>query len=47
MDKRDTAELPSPAATREHVPAVDQGWLDCALEDTFPASDPVASNLFD
>jgi hypothetical protein len=47
MDKRDITERPSPATPRERASAVAESWLDCALEDTFPASDPIASNLFD
>jgi hypothetical protein len=42
MDRREAAER-NAAATR----AADDLRLDHALEDSFPASDPVASNLFD
>jgi hypothetical protein len=26
--------------------AADEAWLDCALEDSFPASDPISSNRY-
>ena len=40
------------AAMAEAEPAAvsetndDDAWLDCALEDSFPASDPIASNRY-
>jgi hypothetical protein len=43
MDERETAThaLPEPAE------AIGDSWLDRALEDSFPASDPIAAHLFD
>jgi hypothetical protein len=47
MDRRDPAQRNAAAAPCVRMEAADDLWLDRALEDSFPASDPVASNLFD
>lgn len=39
-DRNSTVELRDPAEP------VEDGWLDRALEDSFPASDPIARHVF-
>ena len=45
MENREYAVEPATAPARSLDASQDE-WLDRALEDTFPASDPIASNLY-
>jgi hypothetical protein len=45
MDNREYAVEPATALVRSLDASPDE-WLDRALEDTFPASDPIASNQY-
>jgi hypothetical protein len=47
MDKRKTADQAAAASSRDPAETARDSWLDRALEDSFPASDPLASHLFD
>jgi hypothetical protein len=48
MDMEDREHVAESAAGQDLPQRADHdAWLDRALEDTFPASDPVAANRFD
>jgi hypothetical protein len=47
MDKRESTDRPAVASLRDPAQSARDSWLDRALEDSFPASDPVAAHQFD
>ena len=46
MDSRKDPDRYPAMALRDPADAVEDSWLDRALEDSFPASDPIAPHVF-
>jgi hypothetical protein len=46
MDSNEHPDRHSAVALRDPAEAAEDSWLDRALEDSFPASDPIARHVF-